>query len=251
MNKFGLKTNRMHRMIAAALCVAMLMGMIFQVTLFSAPEGEKEEPEQAVTRVADVSTINSWQEYFGSETDTSNAGKIWTDKTVVDGDITLQSIEGDNNSTTISRKETDIFLVGLSALSSTKSVTLEAAIPVDVMLVLDISGSMAENEDDQKISMLVKAVNSTIQEILDMNKKNRVGVVLYSGALNYDEDSKEDTASCPLPLDRYTTNDGIFFSVINYPGSSRIELGKNVKNSAGNPMYNEELSYAVQGNTYI
>ena len=251
MNKFGLKTNRMHRMIAAALCVAMLMGMIFQVTLFSAPEGEKEEPEQAVTRVADVSTINSWQEYFGSETDTSNAGKIWTDKTVVDGDITLQSIEGDNNSTTISRKETDNFLVGLSALSSTKSVTLEAAIPVDVMLVLDISGSMAENEDDQKISMLVKAVNSTIQEILDMNKKNRVGVVLYSGALNYDEDSKEDTASCPLPLDRYTTNDGIFFSVINYPGSSRIELGKNVKNSAGNPMYNEELSYAVQGNTYI
>ena len=204
MNKFGFKTNRMHRMIAAALCVAMLMGMIFQVTLFSAPEGEKEEPEQAVTRVADVSTINSWQEYFGSETDTSNAGKIWTDKTVVDGDITLQSIEGDNNSTTISRKETDNFLVGLSALSSTKSVTLEAAIPVDVMLVLDISGSMAENEDDQKISMLV---NSTIQEILDMNKKNRVGVVLYSGALNYDEDSKEDTASCPLPLDRYTTND--------------------------------------------
>ena len=100
MNKFGLKTNRMHRMIAAALCVAMLMGMIFQVTLFSAPEGEKEEPEQAITRVADVSTINSWQEYFGSETDTSNAGKIWTDKTVVDGDITLQSIEGDNNSTT-------------------------------------------------------------------------------------------------------------------------------------------------------
>ena len=74
---------------------------------------EKEEPEQAITRVADVSTINSWQEYFGSETDTSNAGKIWTDKTVVDGDITLQSIEGDNNSTTISRKETDNFLVGL------------------------------------------------------------------------------------------------------------------------------------------
>ena len=59
--------------------------------------------------------------------------------------------------------------------------------------------------------MLVKAVNSTIQEILDMNKKNRAGVVLYSGALNYDEDSKEDTASCPLPLDRYTTNDGIVF----------------------------------------
>ena len=75
----------------------------------------------------------------------------------------MQSTEGDNNSTTISRKETDNFLVGLSALSSTKSVTLEAAIPVDVMLVLDISGSMAEDEDDKKISMLVKAVNSTIK----------------------------------------------------------------------------------------
>ena len=41
MNKFGFKTNRMHRMIAAALCVAMLMGMIFQVTLSRHRKGER------------------------------------------------------------------------------------------------------------------------------------------------------------------------------------------------------------------
>lgn len=249
MNKFGLKTNRMHRMIAAALCVAILMGMIFQVTLFSAPEGEKEEPEQAVTRVADESTINSWQEYFGSETDTSNAGKIWTDKTVVDGDITLQSTEGDNNSTTISRKETDNFLVGLSALSSTKSVTLEAAIPVDVMLVLDISGSMAS---DKKIEKLVDAINESIREILNMNEKNRVGVVLYSGSTNKNEPSSRDTASCLLPLDRYTSVSGQYLSTTEEKERFVVKIADGVLNSENIPMYDEnDKGYLVKGNTYI
>lgn len=195
-------------------------GNDFSSNVVLGAEGEKEEPEQAVTRVADESTINSWQEYFGSETDTSNAGKIWTDKTVVDGDITLQSTEGDNNSTTISRKETDNFLVGLSALSSTKSVTLEAAIPVDVMLVLDISGSMAEKDRDgiPKISGLINATNSMIQKIQDMNEQNRVGVILYSGSNSWDENSKEDTAICTLPLDRYTTSDETYFLLENKMG---------------------------------
>mgnify|MGYP000205338447 FL=1 len=169
MNKFGFKTNRMHRMIAAALCVAMLMGMIFQVTLFSAPEGEKEEPEQAVTRVADVSTINSWQEYFGSETDTSNAGKIWTDKTVM---VTAPELVECKDTTTLAPQE-DNFLVGLSALSSNKTVTGEAALPVDVVFVVDISDSMVTIalDGEPRIVSTVRILNWAIQEILDLNEK--------------------------------------------------------------------------------
>lgn len=259
MLKFNLNSNKMSRMIAASLCVILTLGMFFQVTSFSAPEGETTEAEQAVTSVADASTMNSWQEFFGNETDTSNVGKIWTDKTVSDEDITLESIEG-GNGITVERKENDNFLVGLSALSSTKSVTLEAAIPVDVMFVLDISGSM-KDEDAQNIRCLIMAINETIPKILNMNEKNRVGVVLYSGAKRGSQASGTDTASCPLPLDRYTTTSTKGEYLVVCPSETgrdfEVKVDTSVKDSTGklviSPGSEEEKnnSYEVDGFTYI
>lgn len=245
MKNFGLKTNKLHRIIAATICVVMLLGLVFQVTLFSAPEGEEPKPEQAVTRVADASTINSWQEYYKEETDTSNVGKIWTDKTVSAGELELAESDLD-----MAPKQ-DNFMVGLSALSSSKSVVLEAAIPVDVMLVLDISASMADRNNKDKIEMLVKAVNDTIKEILHMNKDNRVGVVLYSGAIDYDEDSKIDTASCPLPLGQYTSETGNYFVLESSVGGSKIAVGPDVKTLDGIEMNPNDEWHIVTGNTYI
>lgn len=250
MNKFGFKTNRMHRMIAAALCVAMLMGMIFQVTLFSAPEGEKEEPEQAVTRVADVSTINSWQEYFGSETDTSNAGKIWTDKTVM---VTAPELVECKDTTTLAPQE-DNFLVGLSALSSNKTVTGEAALPVDVVFVVDISDSMVTIalDGEPRIVPTVRILNWAIQEILDLNEKNRVGVVLYSGSEKDDQNSETTTATCPMPLGRYqnTVNEGIYFS-LDENDVSQLQVDSGVECTSGNENFNKDWKKTVIGYTYM
>lgn len=250
MNKFGLKTNRMHRMIAAALCVAMLMGMIFQVTLFSAPEGEKEEPEQAVTRVADESTINSWQEYFGSETDTSNAGKIWTDKTVM---VTAPELVECKDTTTLAPQE-DNFLVGLSALSSNKTVTGEAALPVDVVFVVDISDSMVTIalDGEPRIVPTVRILNWAIQEILDLNEKNRVGVVLYSGSEKDDQNSETTTATCPMPLGRYqnTVNEGIYFS-LDENDVSQLQVDSGVECTSGNENFNKDWKKTVIGYTYM
>lgn len=256
MKKFGLKTSKLHRVIAATVCLVMVLGLVFQVTLFSAPEGEKKQVEQAVTRVADASTINSWQEFYGNEEDTTHAGKIWTDKTVVNGDITLKSLDGTAN-TVVRRAESegsDNFMVGLSALSSNKSITLEAAIPVDVMLVLDVSSSMKETPSKRRISLLIKAVNESIQTILDMNEKNRIGVVLYTGG-NSEEQSSIQHAYCILPLDHYKTmekNQYLFVNTSTSGNSQAIKVANGVFDSKGMPMYDEnERGFAVTGNTYI
>lgn len=84
------------------------------------------------------------------------------------------------------------FLVALSALSSHASTTTTDTKPLDVVLVLDASGSMDEpmekNSDTKRIDALKKAVNAFIdktaeknKEITDENKKIRLSIVKFSG----------------------------------------------------------------------
>lgn len=246
MKKFRVKDRKFQRIIAATVCLVMVLGLVFQVNLLSAPETEQPKPEKAVTRVADESTMDGWKEFFLEEKDTSNAGKIWTDKTVVDGDINLTSPNGDGEKILISRKDkenSDNFMVSLSALSSSKTLTLEAAIPVDVMFTVDISGSMKRD----KAIALVDALNKSIHDILSMNDQNRVGVVFYSGSYS-EELPLKTTAHCVFPLDRYTTIGTEYFLTSN---GNTIQISKNVKNEKEEPMYDEKTpSYAVRGSTY-
>lgn len=249
MKKFKLKNRKFQRIIAATVCLVMMLGLVFQVNLLSAPETEQPQPEEAVTRVADESTMNGWREFFADEDDTSNVGKIWMDKTVVDGDINLTSLN--DESAVVRRKNENNFLVGLSALSSSKTLTLEAAIPVDVMFVLDVSKSMRGNEENPKVGKLIEAVNNSIRELLAINGKNRIGVVLYSGAVIPElAGSKIDSAYCVLPLDRYTADDGKYFQLKDTK-EKELQIAESVRNSKGESMYQEGVWHAVQGNTYI
>lgn len=90
--------------------------------------------------VADNSTLANWSGEVGIENTTENVGRIWTDKTVQDGDITLSG--GDAGSVTINKGSSD-FLVGLSALSSMSNTMTTSTTPLDIVLVLDMSGSMS------------------------------------------------------------------------------------------------------------
>lgn len=249
MKNFGLKTNKLHRIIAATICVVMLLGLVFQVTLFSAPEGEEPKPEQAVTRVADASTINSWKEYFGD--DTSSAGKIWTDKSVM---TTTPDLAEGGDTTALTPQENN-FMVGLSALSSNKTVIGESALPIDTVFVVDISSSMYrdiildDNNEKSKMESTVAALNEAIQAILDMNEENRVGVVLYSGALKNEDDSAENTAVCPMPLGRYenTVDKGTYFSI--GEDGAKIKLEGNVESE--DVQFEKNWMHDVSGFTYI
>ena len=77
---------------------------------------------------------------MGLENTTENVGRIWTDKTVQDGDVVLT---GDVGSVTINKGSSD-FLVGLSALSSMSNTMTTSTTPLDIVLVLDMSGSMSQ-----------------------------------------------------------------------------------------------------------
>lgn len=242
-------TGKGHRLTAIMLCVVMLCGMLVPMPMSAAAQDGQAIPE--MERVADASTIENWKLLFAEEEDTFNAGRIWTDKTVVDGDITVNETEK-----VVQRKGQDNFLVGLSALSSTQEVTMTAAKPVDLMLVLDISGTMMDGIiGGTKISLLVKQVNKLMTTIQKLNPENRVGIVCFSGTTVGGE-SSVDSAFCLLPMDQYTTESGDYLWVDESRTISRyyrIGIDQTVRNSSGSQMNSEGINhgYIVNGNTYM
>lgn len=137
--------------------------------------------------VADPSSASTWHNW-GLENSTENVGRIWTDKTVSDGNIDLTGAGG---TMTIEKGESD-FLTSLSAISSTSNLTMTSSTPLDIVLVLDASGSMDDsmgNRDSTKrIDALKAAANAFVDEIAkanegvsDANQQHRVAVVKFAG----------------------------------------------------------------------
>lgn len=135
------------------------------------------------TAVTDPSTIWDWQGLV--ENDTSSVGRIWTDKTVSDGEIS-------KNGVTISKENGADFLTALTALSSTSNLSDTATTPLDIVLVLDASGSMDDpmggGDDTKRIDALKSAANSFIDEIAKQNatvkdaaKRHQVSIVKFAG----------------------------------------------------------------------
>ena len=91
-------------------------------------------------KTVDPSTIATWQGIV--QNDTENIGRIWTDKTVSSTSVQLPaSPDGTAPSVDIGNSD---FLVALSALSSTSNTSVTSSKPLDIVLVLDASGSMAD-----------------------------------------------------------------------------------------------------------
>ena len=135
------------------------------------------------TAVTDPSTIWDWSGLIKS--DTSSVGRIWTDKTVSDGEIS-------KNGVTISKENGADFLTALTALSSTSNLSDTATTPLDIVLVLDASGSMDDamggGDDTKRIAALKSAANSFIDEIAaqnaavkDADKQHQVAIVKFAG----------------------------------------------------------------------
>ena len=135
------------------------------------------------TAVTDPSTIWDWSGLIKS--DTSSVGRIWTDKTVSDGEIS-------KNGVTISKENGADFLTALTALSSTSNLSATATTPLDIVLVLDASGSMdnamGDGDDTKRIAALKSAANSFIDEIAVQNaavkdaaKQHQVAIVKFAG----------------------------------------------------------------------
>ncbi len=187
-----MKNVWMKRIVSLVLCFALVLGYL--------PGLSRAAELTTSDRVADPSTMDSWKELFlGTPLTTDNAGGVWTDKSV----FTDASAFAD---TGISQNETDSFLVALSAIAATMSVTGMSNVPTDTMLILDVSGSMNDNEGNNDVAEeLVSAANESIHSLLQTNNYNRVGVVLYAGDSSNSNNS--DEAIVILPMGRYTTGD--------------------------------------------
>ena len=131
-------------------------------------------------KVVDPDTSGRWEIWAaghnGNKVTTQNVGRIWTDKTVKKA--------GEN--------EASDFVTTLSAMSSTSNSTVTVTTPLDIVMVLDASGSMDDpmgGEDRTKrIDALKGAANSFIDTIAKQNeaiegvdRQHRVAIVKFAG----------------------------------------------------------------------
>ena len=133
--------------------------------------------------VVDPDTSGRWEKWAaghsGNKVTTQNVGRIWTDKTV--------EATGEN--------EESNFLTTLSAMSSTSNSTVTVTTPLDIVMVLDASGSMdsamGDTDSTKRITALKNAAYSFIDTIAKQNesiegvgRQHRVAVIKFSGDEN-------------------------------------------------------------------
>lgn len=130
--------------------------------------------------VGDSDTSGRWEIWAaghgGNKVTTQNVGRIWTDKTV---------------KATEENEESD-FLTTLSAMSSTSNSTVTVTTPLDIVMVLDASGSMDHEmgggDPTRRIDALESAASSFIDAIAKQNegiegvdRQHKVAIVKFAG----------------------------------------------------------------------
>ena len=128
--------SRKRKLSASILAFVVVAVMVFGLCLCPQSAGAAENT------VADDLTVNKWHDSNALDDSTRNVGRIWTDKSVSTENVTLTGPGGEKDTKTIEKDTKSDFLVGLSALSSTASITGQSTVPLDIVLVLDVSGSM-------------------------------------------------------------------------------------------------------------
>lgn len=188
--------------------------------------------------MADPSSMDDWAVILDGETpNTANIGRIWTDKTVSTDTITTSS------GSVINRGDS-AFITALSALSSTSNVKSSSTTPLDIVLVLDASGSMDDSMDDgtKRIDALKSAANDFVttiaeqnQGISDSSKQHQVSIVKFSGKKSaavgndtYREDGYTYNYSQVMKAMSPCTDAAAFTSTINSispAGATRADYG--------------------------
>lgn len=169
--------------------VAWIMTLLMSVTILFGMSGTTVSA--ATGAVADDVTIDHWHDSMAIDDTTKNIGRIWTDKSVSTGNIVMKNLNNSKTKTVEKNGDSD-FLVGLSARSSAAKIMGQSAVPLDIVMVLDVSGSMDDvsgsMDNEKKISKLKTAVNSFIDETArtnsersDENLRSRISLVKFSG----------------------------------------------------------------------
>lgn len=137
-------------------------------------------PTMTGKTVVDPDTSGRWKIWAaghgGNKVTTQHVGRIWTDKTV---------------KATEENEKSD-FLTTLSAMSSTSNSTVTVTTPLDIVMVLDASGSMDDEmgggDPTRRIDALESAASSFIDAIAKQNegiegvdRQHKVAIVKFAG----------------------------------------------------------------------
>ena len=176
--------SKLIRLQTALLTLALLFTVLIPVSAYAEGETTAAQGTANSETISDPNTFNACEHTQAYNNATT--GRIWADKTVEENQIDLKGQDP------IEVPQGADFLVALSALSSHASTTTTDTKPLDVVLVLDASGSMdgsmGNGDSTKRITALKKAVNTFIDNtaeknkgITDENKKIQLSIVKFSG----------------------------------------------------------------------
>lgn len=176
--------SKLIRLQTALLTLALLFTVLIPVSAYAEGENTAAQGTADGTTISDPNTFNAWE--YTQAYNNATTGRIWADKTVEEKQIDLKGQDP------IKVPQGADFLVALSALSSHASTTTTDTKPLDVVLVLDASGSMDDpmgnGDRTKRIDALKDAVYAFIdstakknKEITDENKKIQLSIVKFSG----------------------------------------------------------------------
>jgi len=151
---------------------------------------------------------------------------------------TTYDAETNTNKTTITNEAKGILEVTTYANART-----DYSIPADVVLVLDVSGSMAEKNTagNSKAKDMVTAVNDVIAKLKSHNSECRIGIVVYN--LN---------STTILPLGKYTAkSNGEYLTCSQGTYNSENKKYRNVSISTNVNELDSQTTVSVTGATFI
>ena len=209
------------RLSALLLSLVMIVGALPGITFsaFAAPDDARENGNKVGhtehiienSRIADYDTTDSYKDNLLSDENGSRyAGRMWTDKSVfaynengADGNSIKLDMDTDGYDGSVGYNAD--FGHVFSALASSQVVNEYPPQPLDVMFVLDVSGSMGNDttgsevvSDPNKFGITaifktVQSINGAIDLLKKENPQSRFGIVIYGS-----------TAAVLVPLGHYT-----------------------------------------------
>lgn len=228
--------SKLIRLQTALLTLALLFTVLIPVSAYA--EGENAAAQATAdgsTTTSDPNTFNAWEYTQGYNNATT--GRIWADKTVEENKIDLPS----QGSIAVPKDKGADFLVALSALSSYASTTTTNTQALDIVMVLDASGSMDDpmggGDRTKRMDALKAAVNTFITKaaeqnanITDEDKKIKLSIVKFAGK------SKGTIGNDTYRDGRYTYNNSQIvkeLTVCENNGAAELTTAVNAINPAG------------------
>lgn len=161
--------SKLIRLQTALLTLALLFTVLVPVSAYAEGENTAAQGTANSETISDPNTFNAWE--LTQAYNNATTGRIWADKTVEEKQINLK---GQDPIAVPTDKGAD-FLVALSALSSHASTTTTNTQALDIVMVLDASGSMDDpmggGDRTKRMDALKSAVNAFIDNAKTQNEK--------------------------------------------------------------------------------